>query len=93
LGEIWQQEQELFLSDVKTLPDIELVYNVFRSLWRGSGSQAIEQGLSESVINTVNCRHLVEKSGGARPAHRAMNQYYADASKLKAVHLKYTASM
>jgi hypothetical protein len=93
LGKIWQQEPELFLTNVKTLPDIELVYNVFRSLWRGSDSRAIEQGLSESVINTVNCWHLVEKSGGARPAHLAMNQYYADANLLKVVHLKYTASM
>jgi hypothetical protein len=93
LGKIWQQEPELFLSDIKTLPDIELVYNVFRSLWRGSDSRAIEQGLSESVINTVNCWHLVEKPGGARPAHRAMNQYYEDANLLEVVHLKYTASM
>jgi hypothetical protein len=94
LGKIWQQEPELFLSDVKTLPDMELVYNVFRSLWRGSDSRAIEQGLSESVINTsVNCWHLVKKSGGARPAHLTMNQYYADANLLKAVHLKHTTSM
>jgi hypothetical protein len=93
LGEIWQQEPELFLSDVNTLPDIELVYNVFRSLRRGSNSRAIEQGLLESVINTVNRWHLVEKLGGARTAHRAMNQYYADANLLKVVHLKYMASM
>jgi hypothetical protein len=93
LGEVWQQEPELFGPDIKTFADIELIYNVFRSLRRGSDSRAIEQGLSESVINTVNRWHLVEKSGGARPVHRSMNQYYADANLLKAVHLEYTASM
>jgi hypothetical protein len=61
LGESWQ-----FLSDVKTLPDIELVYNVFRSLRCGSDSRAIEQGLSESVINTDDRWHLIEKLGRSK---------------------------
>jgi hypothetical protein len=43
LGKIWQKELDLFLSDVKTLPDIELVYNVFRSFRRGSDSQLLSR--------------------------------------------------
>jgi hypothetical protein len=43
------------------------------------------------VINTVNHWHLVEKLGGANPvAHRAINQYYADANLLKPVNHQYT---
>jgi hypothetical protein len=93
LTHIWEQAPKLFLSNIKTADDIELHFNVYRSFRRGSDSRAIEQGLDKTVTDTVNRWKVIERSGGSKPGHGSMSQYYADANLLKKVHLKYTFAM
>jgi hypothetical protein len=79
LSRIWEKTPSLFLSNIKGVDGFELYFNVYRSFRLGSDSQAIEQGLDKSVVDTVNrWKVVVEKAGGSKPSHGSMSQYYAD---------------
>jgi hypothetical protein len=90
---IWERSPKLFMDNIRSVEEVELKFNVFRSFRRGSDSRAIEQGLDRTVTDTVNRWKVVERAGGSRPAHGSMSQYYADARLLKKVHHKYTYAM
>jgi hypothetical protein len=87
LTHIWERTPKLFLSNIKTADDIEFHFSVYRSFRGGLDSRAIEQVLEKTVTDTVNRWKVIQRSGGSKPGHGSMSQYYADATLLKKVHV------
>ncbi len=93
LCDIFDEEPGLFMANIKNPGDIEMWYNVFRSLRRGSNSRALSQGISDTCTSVINRWHLKEKAKGKMPSFTNMPQYYADINLLTANFLEYTFGM
>jgi len=93
LCEIFEEKPELFLANIKNASDIEMWFNVFRSLRRGSNSRALSQGISDTCTSVINRWHLKEKAKGRMPSFSNMPQYYADVNMLTENFLAYTFAM
>jgi hypothetical protein len=72
LCDIFDEKPELFLANIPNYGDIEMWYNVFRSLRRGSNSRALSQGISDSCTSIINRWHLKEKAKGKMPSFTNM---------------------
>jgi hypothetical protein len=93
LCDIFDEKPELFLANINNYGDIEMWYNVFRSLRRGSNSRPLSQGISDTCTSVINRWHLKEKAKGKMPSFTNMPQYYADINMLTSNFLTYTGAM
>ena len=75
-------------------PDVDVFdrYSMRRSLWRGSDSQAIAQGIDEVVIELNNRWRRVEQARGQKPKMR-MIQHYAEIKILLPALLRYSKAL
>ena len=64
LGEIFEEDRELFAVDIRLSPDLQEKYIVFRSFRRGSESRAVEKNVSEGDRYIVN-RWCKKEGAGA----------------------------
>ena len=92
LASVYERTPSLFLSNIKSVDDIETNYNVFRSFRRGSDTRAIAQGVSKLDIDVVNRWKGVERGKGRRPG-MSMEHHYADVNFLTESFLRYTRAM
>jgi hypothetical protein len=58
--------------------DIPEDYGIARSFRRGSDSEALSQGVSQTDIDAMNRWRTVEKAKGRCPAFGSMQEHYAD---------------
>ena len=75
-------------------PSIEVTeeFGLSRSFRRGSDSRAVEQDLSEMIINLNNRWRKFEKAKGKRPTFQ-MLEHYADIELLLKTFLGYSRAM
>jgi hypothetical protein len=92
LEELFETARDLFSNHIKTLEDLGLKYQGFRSFRRTSDTRATEKKVDQTDIDVVNCWKTVEKAKGKRPS-RPMTQHYADLGLLLEPFLRYTWAM
>jgi hypothetical protein len=92
LEELFETARDMFLSHIKTLEDVRLKYQGFRSFRRTSDTRATEKKVQQPDIDVVNRWKTVEKAKGKRPS-RPMRQHYADFGLLLEPFLRYTGAM
>jgi hypothetical protein len=92
LEELFETARELFPINIKTIEDLRLKYQGFRSFRRTSATRATEEKIHPSDIDVVNRWKTVEKANGKRPS-RPMRQHYAQLSLLLKPFLRYTLAM
>jgi hypothetical protein len=92
LGEIFVEHPGYFQADIRSISDIEDQYSVFRSLRRGSDSQAIAMKVAEADIKVVN-RWSKKEAAGTSKMSMDMTQYYADIHILLPAFMRYTGAM
>jgi hypothetical protein len=92
LEELFISNRDLFPTKIETVQDLRKSYQVFRTLWRTSDTQALEMKVSKDNIDVVNRWAGVEKAQGRRPG-REMRHYYADITLLLKPFLRYTWAM
>jgi hypothetical protein len=92
LGEIYDEQPNLFGIDVKGAGDLPDKFNVFRSFRRGSESRAVAMKVSEADRYVVNRWKKKEAAGTNKTAH-AIDQYYVDITLVKEAFMRYTDAM
>lgn len=92
LGEIYEDNRDLFAVDIKSALDVADKYNVFRSFRRGSESRAVAKKVSEADRYVVNRWRKKEVAGTAKVSH-PIDQHYVDVSIVKDSFLRYTKAM
>ena len=68
LCKIFEESPQLFLTNIKNAGDIEMWYNAFRSLPRGSNSRALSQDISDICTSVIDCWHFKEKAAKRQDA-------------------------
>ena len=68
--------------------DVDEVYNIWRSLRRGSVSTAREAGVKEGTIDLINRWSGYENRGGRRAGK--MQDYYTEIRMMRKTILKYS---
>ena len=69
--------QRLFPSLISSAVNVHEEYDLFRSFRRGSTSEAINQGVTDSVIDR-NDRRRKEERAGSRKAKLRMRDHYSE---------------
>ena len=92
LEDLFGSNQDLFPTKVETIQDLRKSYQVFRTLRRTSGTQALEMKVNKDDIDVVNRWAGVEKAQGRRPGQE-MRHYYADIMLLLKPFQRYTQAM
>ena len=92
LSEIFEDDRDLFATDIRNTTDLFDKYNVFRSFRRGSESRAVSENVSEGDRFIVNRWRKHEKSGASK-VPLAIDQMYVDVSLAKDPFLRYTKAM
>ena len=74
--------------------DVPEDYGISRSFRRGSDSEALSRGVSQTDIDAMNRWRNVEKAKGRRPAFGSMREHYADV-RITALErsLRYSAAL
>ena len=88
---LFDNERSLFPPDIER-EHLSSVYQVFRTLRKSSDSRALDMGVGQSDIDTVNRWSKVEKAGARRP-RLEMRQHYAQPELLVKPFLRYTEAM
>jgi hypothetical protein len=92
LGEILEEDRDLFAVDVRLAIDLQEKYNVFRSFRRGSESRAVERNVSEGDRYIVNRWRRKERAGASKIS-LTIDQAYVDVSLAIDPFLRYTGAM
>ena len=92
LGEIYEDQPELFGSEVNDATELPDNFNVFRSFRRGSESRAVAMKVSESDRYVVNRWKKKEAAGSNKTSH-AIDQHYVDINLVKEAFMRYTKAM
>jgi hypothetical protein len=92
LEEPFASNQDLFLTKIESIQDLQKAYQVFRTLQRTSDTQALEMRVSKDDIDVVNRWAGVEKAQGRQPG-REIRHYYTDITLLMKPFLQYTCAM
>jgi hypothetical protein len=92
LGEILEEDRDLFAVDVRLTIDLQEMYNVFRSFRRGLESRAVEKNVSEGDRYIVNRWRRKERAGASKIS-LTIDQAYVDVSLAIDPILRYTAAM
>jgi hypothetical protein len=93
LGDLLSEHPSLFLADVMTRSDVEEKYNVYRSLRRGSDSQAMAMDVTKYDIDVINRWVKKEKAGTNRPGQSKMKHHYSDINIMLPNFLRCTMAM
>ena len=92
LGEILEEDRDLFAVDVRLAIDLQEKYNVFRSFRRGLESRAVEKNVREGDRYIVNRWRRKERAGASKISLN-IDQAYVDVSLAIDPFLRYTAAM
>jgi hypothetical protein len=92
LEELFDSHRELFLPSIPDKETLRQRVQVYHTLRRTSDTCALNQKVSVSDIDVVNCWKAVERSDGNRP-HFPMRQHYAELELLLGPFLRYTWAM
>ena len=88
----WKINPAQFPPSISSLEDVEIYYDVFRSLRRGSDSRTSDEGVLATDVEIVN-RWVKEKSSGSNRGVSSMRAYYADMGLITKPFLRYTQAM
>ena len=86
------QKDPLFPNVITKGVDVRVWWRLARSLRRGAEVEALEQGVSDTVIKFVHRWGRYETSRGAEPGFN-MLEHYASGAKTRYMHIKFTASL
>ena len=92
LTDLFDSHRPLFGVDIVSAMEVTDKYHVFRSLRRGSESQAVAKRVSEADRFVVN-RWKKKEAAGTKKANLPIDQHYVDVSLVKDAFLRYTQAM
>ena len=92
LSDLFEEREQLFPGDIKTLDDIPKKFQCFRTFRRTSNTRLIEKKVSSTDQQVVNRWRTVETADRKR-SNLPMHLHYAQMEELLHPFLRYTKAM